>query len=365
LGKGVVFLELEHFYTGQKYKLYMAIPAILFIAFLLMVFVWPTVPAGIDLKGGTLIIIRSETPIDAIELKQLLSDNFDLVDLKVNSVSSASSSGVNIQFAGNSILIAAKSGIDSAKAMLAANPAAALQEAQAVANMLAPFVQETALPSDPEAAVAQADFYLAEANQAINESMQKLIVQHFSLGSEVAFQKKEVSPTLSAAFWQTGLNVAIMAGILIVVVIFFFFRKIIPSLAVISAAIFDICGALAMMSVFGIPLSLSSIPALLMLVGYSVDTDIMLTTRLLQRREGTPAKRAADSMVTGLTMTGTTLAALAAMIIISYINQVYVIFEIATVIFFGLLADLVSTWLMNAGILLWYLEWKNRKRGVF
>ncbi len=356
---------LDNFYEGKGHRLYIAIPIVLFIAFMFSIFVWPTVPAGIDLSGGTLIVIRSQTSIDADELTSLLSENFDLLDLKVSSVTGPSGTGVNIQFAGNQSLLAAKDSVELANSLLESNPAAALQEARAAVSILSPFLATTVLPSEPEAAVIKADLYLIEASQAFNQEMQELIVQTFNLGSEVAFQKKEVSPTLGATFWQTAFNVAIMGGFLIVIVIFIFFRKIIPSLAVIAAAIFDVAGALALMAVFGIPLSLSSIPALLMLIGYSVDTDIMLTTRVLQRKEGSPEKRASESMSTGLTMTGTTMAALATMIIIAYMNQIYIIFEIAIVIFFGLLADLVSTWLMNAEILLWYSKLKNKKLGVF
>ena len=115
------------------------------------------------------------------------------------------------------------------------------------------------------------------------------------------------------------------------------------------------------MAVFKVPLSLATIPALLMLVGYSVDTDIMLTTRLLKRREGTAADRTIGAMKTGLTMTFTTLAALTVMLSISFFNQITIIFEIAAVIFFGLLGDLISTWMMNAPILLWYVEKKKER----
>ncbi len=356
-------MVLSGFYEKKNYKLYMLIPAVLFVVFLALIFVFPTVPKGIDLEGGTLVLIRGDKPIDALELKQLISDNFDLIDLKVNSVTGPSGTGVNVQFAGNQTVLEAKALVETAKAQVESNPAAAMQSAIAAVDLLKPFLDSSEMSSEPEKAVLQADTYFIEANQNINQGMQELIIEHFALGTEVAFQRKEVSPTLGATFWQTATNVALLATVLIIFVIFAFFRKVVPSLAVILAAIFDVSGALALMAVFGIPLSLSSIPALLMLVGYSVDTDIMLTTRVLQRRENTPAKRASDSMATGLTMTGTTIAALSSMLVIAYLNQIYVIFEIAAVILFGLAADLISTWLMNAGILLWYVERKEKGRG--
>ncbi|MCR4368773.1 MAG: MMPL family transporter, partial [archaeon] len=169
-------------------------------------------------------------------------------------------------------------------------------------------------------------------------------------------------PSLGENFYQTGILVSAIAIILVIIVIFLFFREVIPSGAILLAIIFDIAGALGLMSIFGIPLSLATIPALVMLIGYSVDTDVMLTTRVLKRKEGTPRERAHESMITGLTMTLTTLAALTVMIILSYFSQLEVVFQIAAVLLFGLCADLISTWLMNAPILLWYVEKKEGKK---
>ena len=65
-------------------------------------------------------------------------------------------------------------------------------------------------------------------------------------------------------------------------------------------------------------------------------------------------------MKTGLTMTFTTLAAVTAMVLISYFSQIMFIFEVAIVILFGLIADLISTWFMNAPVLLLYAEKKQK-----
>ncbi len=354
-------LKISNFYAGGDTKRYMLVPAAMFILFLFLILVWPTVPRGIDLKGGTLLLIRSDKEVDASKLKDLLSANFDLTDLKVHSISSPAGFGVNVQFATNALLKGAREEIDAGNALEEISPETALQHYRNATTILAEYLEETSLPDEVFEARGKVELYFIEAGKNINEKMQQLITQEFNLGSEVAFQRKEVSPTLGESFWQTAFNVAIFAGILIVFVIFIFFRKIIPSAAVIGAAVFDIAGALALMAVFNIPLSLSSIPALLMLIGYSVDTDIMLTTRMLTRREKDPAGRAYDSMLTGLTMTGTTIAALFAMIAISYLNQIEVIFAIAVVLLFGLAADLISTWFMNAPVLLWYVERKNKK----
>jgi len=66
-------------------------------------------------------------------------------------------------------------------------------------------------------------------------------------------------------------------------------------------------------------------------------------------------------MITGLTMTSTAIAALLAMLVLSYFSQIEVIFQISAIIIFGLVAGILSTWFMNAAVLLWYIEGRGGK----
>jgi preprotein translocase subunit SecF len=151
------------------------------------------------------------------------------------------------------------------------------------------------------------------------------------------------------------------------IVVFIIFRTFVPSVAVLISAFADIAFAAAMMDVFGIVLSLGTVAALLMLIGYSVDTDILLTTRLLKRK-GELGDKIKDAMKTGLTMTTTTLAALIALFLVSsgsYLvstfTRIDIIRDISVVLIFGLIADIINTWMTNVGILKWYIEKTGRK----
>ncbi|MDD3985865.1 MAG: protein translocase subunit SecF [Methanobacterium sp.] len=140
--------------------------------------------------------------------------------------------------------------------------------------------------------------------------------------------------------------------------VFIIFRNLIPSLAVIAAALCDIIIAVGGMSLFGIPLSVATVGALLMLIGYSVDTDILLTTRVLKRREGTVNERALNAMKTGFTMAAAAIGSMVALYLSVRFLMPYaqILEEIAAVLIIGLVADILVTWLMNLGILRWYLE---------
>lgn len=129
------------------------------------------------------------------------------------------------------------------------------------------------------------------------------------------------------------------------VTVFFVFRDLTPSLAIILSAVCNLSIAVGSMSLFGIPLSIASVGALLMLIGYGVDTDILLTTRLLKRRHGSLVNRAEDACRTGLTLTFATLAAMIVLFIVVkvFIPTAQVLEDISAVLIMGLLSDLLST----------------------
>jgi len=339
----------------------MLIPALLLVLFLFLSVINPGLEKGIDLQGGTLIIVRADTEIPKDSLEAYLNSEFDLSDLQVNTISSPTGGfGATIQFSENEQIAAAKNAAISARDSLQTNESAARASALEAINIAGNFVEtpNTANLSAKELANLAQEL-VNEAEAVLLQSLIEGIKQQYNLGENARFQQRSIGPVLGESFYQNAITVSIAALILVTIVIFLFFRKIIPSVAVMLAAAFDIIAALGFMAFFEIPLSLATIPALLMLVGYSIDTNIMLTTRLIKRGEGSLLERSNQALITGLTMTLTTSAALLAMVFFAYYAQITVIFNIAIVLFFGLLGDIVSTWLMNAPILLWYLKRKG------
>ncbi len=113
---------------------------------------------------------------------------------------------------------------------------------------------------------------------------------------------------------------------------------------------------IAVIEIVGMKISTAGIVAFLMLIGYSVDTDILLTTRLLKRKEGVNASLL-GAFKTGTTMTITSIIAIATALIAvfsfsSVLNQVF------TILLIGLTFDLFNTWVTNASIIKWYVETK-------
>lgn len=138
------------------------------------------------------------------------------------------------------------------------------------------------------------------------------------------------------------------------IVIFLSFRTFVPSVAVVLSALADMVMTAAVMNVVGITLSLGTTAALLMLIGYSVDSDILLTNRVL-KRQGKLNDKLMGAFHTGMIMTSTTLAAAAALFVVSWFGSVQILMEISAVLLIGLVADILNTWLTNVGILKWYV----------
>ena len=172
---------------------------------------------------------------------------------------------------------------------------------------------------------------------------------------------EEVSSGLSETFWQNTLLAMGIAFFAMSIAVLIFFRLLIPSLAVILAGASDLIGTLALMNLLGIELSIAGVAALLMVIGYSVDTDVLLTARFLKSKEQEPSERLKSALKTGLTLQ---LTAIAAMAVLYIVSPAEVLKQIAAILILGLILDAPNTWIQNAGIMRWYLEYKEKKQHV-
>ena len=167
-----------------------------------------------------------------------------------------------------------------------------------------------------------------------------------------------IGSSLGQSFFRETMRAVLFAFIAMAIVVTIYFRLVIPSIAVIAAAFGDIIITLAIVDLMGMRIGTAGIAAFLMLIGYSVDTDMLLTTRVLKRTEGTVLDRIIDSIKTGMKMTLTTIFAV---IVGLLLTKSATIKEIMTIILIGLIIDMLTTWFMNVGILRLYVEKKIKK----
>ncbi len=160
---------------------------------------------------------------------------------------------------------------------------------------------------------------------------------------------------LSEGFFKQLLFAVLLAFVFMALVVFIIFRNFVPSTAIILAAFTDIFMTLALFNFLGMQMSTAGIIAFLMLIGYSVDTDILLTNRVLKRHEGSLNRRIFSAFKTGTTMTLTSLLAIiTALLIVSSFSPVLT--KIFTVLVIGLSFDILNTLITNVSIIKWYVK---------
>lgn len=151
----------------------------------------------------------------------------------------------------------------------------------------------------------------------IMDNEQQRQLEEDVMGRYSNVQIQQVGPVYGQELQVQALQALFISFIGMAIIVFLIFRTLVPSAAIILSAFSDIVIAAAFMRVVGIELSLGTLAALLMLIGYSVDSDILLTNRVIKRRGGPVEEKISRAMHTGITMTTTTLAALTAMFIVS------------------------------------------------
>lgn len=321
-------------YESPHYKKLLIAPAILLVLALLAL---PGMKAGVDLRGG-IAITGPAKAVDADSLAREMSAGFGIAGVSVKTTASPSGQGIFIEFTGNRELLAAAAELEAKN----------YEKAIGISKQFTGELNITGEPAD------QASAYFSKAREKFKNDLITFISAKTGT-PEKDFSIRDVGPALGEFFWSQGRTAIIMAFILVSILVFLFFRIFVPSVAVIQAMFFDVLVAAGAMAFFGIPLSLPTIAALLMIIGYSVDTDILLTTRALRSREGTVQQRMWASLKTGLTMTLAAIASVLSIYLVSAAVGMEALSQISAVLFFGLFADIFATWCSNAAIVQWYL----------
>ena len=171
--------------------------------------------------------------------------------------------------------------------------------------------------------------------------------------ADVIQSVSSTSASFGAQAQQTALLGIAVAFVGMSVIAFLLFRTFVPSIAIVASAFSDIMIPLAFMNLAGIELTLGTVAALLLLIGYSVDSDILLNNHIL-RQSGGFYESTYRAMRTGVTMTVTSMVAMLVMAISAYAFGIELLTAIGLILFVGLAADLMNTYMLNLSLLRWY-----------
>lgn len=363
-------MNFPNIYNIKNYKLLAIVPLILLVIATLFI---PNIKLGVEFSGGTLITLDLEERIENThQLKSALEADGLKADLKLYDTTTGQR--LEIELPQSDDLIAAEN-LRAKFNSLLFNVSTLEIEAQQNESKKAEYKAEydkaesivkemyavagLEYKKEENGSVNKLDKDIRSAYKEVYAKYEKSIIT--PIDKNIKYKNisiKTVSPPLSASFIETALKVAAVSAVLSSLFVFLFFRSLIPSIAVITGALCDIIIALGAMGLFGIPLTLASFAALLMIVGFSLDTDILLTMRMLKQK-GDPRQKAYESMKTGLTMSIMAIISFTTLFILASITHISTYYEISSVALAGLIGDMFATWGINAVILLWYIE--NRR----
>ncbi|HLC47771.1 MAG TPA: hypothetical protein VJI13_01750 [Candidatus Norongarragalinales archaeon] len=372
-------MELPNPYESKQYKKLILLPLALIIISLFFI---PSIQKGVDLKGGTLITVITNDPQEILAEKKIaIEDALSKFStgVSVRPFENPSGRGFEIEVGASDVLDRAEGQIaalkqrdtDLAFEMIALQGLESTEtdkakidvQRQKVEDMKGLLIKEASalltllgssktIPDYSSAVQVAEDEYLLLSSS----TRERIISEIRGLISVESYSSKEVGASLGRFFLSKTAEIILVsliaAGLLVVLI----FRGTIASVAVMFGAFADIVITAGAMGLLGIPLSLATVAALMMLIGFSVDTDMLLTIRALKRTEGEVKERVYDAMQTALVMNSCAIAAFTVLVIVATFLRIETYYQIGMVALIGGLVDFIAVWAGNAVLVLWYAE---------
>jgi preprotein translocase subunit SecF len=177
----------------------------------------------------------------------------------------------------------------------------------------------------------------------------EVLITEFSMGFQGA--------SIAENFFHESLIIIMVSFVFMSLVVLYYFRSIIPAISITFSTIADVVVVIGMLNLLGEPMSVAGIGALLMLIGLSTDSDMLLAANIIKNKEEGLMDRLKKGFKTELTMT---LAAITTALVMYFLTSIDMIRSIALILLIGSLSDLINTWVLSAGLQRIFMEKKRR-----
>ncbi len=197
---------------------------------------------------------------------------------------------------------------------------------------------------------------IVEASDVSEQDLIRAIEEKTGKLGKDDYSVEQMGSSLGESFFKEMFVSLLLAFFCMGLVFHFYFRNFYATFAALLSAFLDIFITLGIMNIIGMRLTAGGIAAYLMLIGYSVDTSILLSTKLIKEKSDDTDKALFRAMKTGLTMSA---AGIAATGISFLLTNNLVLKQIMLILIVGLFVDIITTWIGNVTLLKLYLEKKN------
>ena len=166
------------------------------------------------------------------------------------------------------------------------------------------------------------------------------------------YNVETMGSTLGQSFFKQMFVALLIAFVSMGIVFQLYFKNIYGTAAALFSAFMDIFITVGITNLMGIKLTAGGIAAYLMLIVYSIDTSILLSTKLLKEK-GDLKQGLFNAMTTGFTMSAAGIAAMGVSFLLTNNSTLR---QIMLILVIGLVIDLITTWVGNVAFLRYYLE---------
>ena len=352
-------MRLKNPFLWKHYQKLFIIPLALLAVSLFLIFVHPKVTYGLDFKGGTLLTVMTsaQNPDLALIRQKLAPFSFSVAVRQFTAPDGGN--GVEISLGPSEQLEAADATVrdlDAKKAELdSATIDLTIMESQVESGkttpdqladqqkkvdglkasvgeisseLLSDLKESTVLPGNPAQAYQIARDKYAARQSSYQDAVLAAVKSVMPVSS---YSAREVGSSLSKQFLSQVIQILVYSFLICSVIVFVIFRSLLPSFSVVFGAVSDIVITLGVMAAIGLPLTLATFAALLMLIAFSVDTDVLLAVRVLKRTDATPEERAFEAMKAALLMNLAVVVAYAVLLGASVVLQISTYYELASV----------------------------------
>ena len=168
-----------------------------------------------------------------------------------------------------------------------------------------------------------------------------------------SFSSESISSFLGNLFFEQVVFILSIGFALMSIVIFIIYRNLITSFGIVFASLANILTALAITSLLGIKISFAGFAALLMLIAYTVDTNIVLTNQVLKTTPENFGRQYRRALSTGLTLISTITLT---MLVVLLLSPSKLLVNVSQILVIGFIFDLPYTWILNSSLLEWWVR---------
>jgi preprotein translocase subunit SecF len=207
--------------------------------------------------------------------------------------------------------------------------------------------------------LGQSGGFIIESDITTTEDRDALVNSVLQLVPDLTSRQYSVEatgPSIGEQLFAQTTKGLFFAFLCMAIVVWFSYKTPFPVFGLIIAIASNMIITLAIFNMTGEKLTGAGIAAFLMVLGYSVDGDILLTSRLLKRADSPFRVRLLSAIKTSFLMMATTAAAV---FVAYFFTNSDVIKQIMFILSIGLITSVFITYLQNANLLRLYLERKG------